>query len=162
MHDAVVDELAANVDVIVAVVERLPRDALHEPPSADEWAIAEIIGHIRAADAIWTPRIMFALVHDGVTMPDVDERALQHVLDAADLDIGDQATSLLFARTELVGVVRALTEPEWSHTCRHGDRGEMAVIDLVMGLAGHEREHLAQLRAMADGLGESFTPGAGR
>jgi hypothetical protein len=162
MHEAIVEELAANAQEIADIVDRHSASALHARPGEDEWSIAEIIGHIRAADAIWTPRILFALVHDGITMPNVDERALQGVLDASGFNLLDQATLLAFGRGQLVGILRALTEDEWSHTCRHTTKGEMAVIDLVDGLLRHERDHLAQLRAVVAGLAESFAPEGGR
>ena len=158
MHDAAVDELVANAHLIADVVDAHPHDALHQRPAPDEWSIAEIIGHVRASDAIWTPRILVTVVHDGVTMPDVDERALQDVLHAGGLTLTDQATLFVFGRTELVGILRSLTESEWSNTCRHTTKGQMAVIDLVDVMLRHEREHATEIRAAAARLGESFAP----
>src|SRR5687768_15351612 len=106
MHEALVGDLAAAPDVVIDLVESLPPGAWTESVD-DGWSLAEIVGHLRAADAIWTSRILFAVVHDGIAMPDVDERALQDVLHASGLLLGDQLTSYAFGRAELCGVLAA-------------------------------------------------------
>jgi hypothetical protein len=159
MHEPIIDSLAAAPDVFIELLERLPPDALFERPSLDDWSIAEILGHVRAADAIWTPRLLFALVHDGVTMPGVDERGLQDVLGASGLVIGDQVTAFAFGRAELCGILAALTEDEWSHVVEHAERGAMTIIDACAAMAKHEAEHLGQARAVADAVTTSFEPG---
>jgi uncharacterized damage-inducible protein DinB len=156
MHEPIIDSLAAAPGVFADLLARLPADALFDRPASEEWSIAEILGHVRAADAIWTPRILFGLVHDGVTMPDVDERALQDVLHASGLVIGDQVTAFAFGRAELCGILRALTEDEWSHVVEHAERGAMTIIDACTAMANHEAEHLGQARAVADAVTASF------
>lgn len=158
MHERLVDELAANAAYIADIVDRVPDDALRRSVG-DEWSVARVIGHVRAADSIWRPRILVALVHDGATMPDVDERALQAVLDGAGLTLHDQAHAFLFDRTELVWLLRSLPDGAWSRSFLHASKGEMAVIDAVDVVARHEREHLATIHAIAQGLTESFEPG---
>lgn len=159
MHDELIDDLADAAEVIADLVDSLPVDTRRRRPADDEWSVAEIVGHLRAADAIWSPRILNAIVHDGVHMPDVDERAMQAVLDAGGLGLADQVTAYAFARAELVGILRALTDDEWSHVCVHATRADMAVVDLASTLARHEAEHLEQLQRTAASLRESFEPG---
>jgi hypothetical protein len=45
-----------------------------------------------------------------------------------------------------VGILRSLTEGEWSHRCQHAGQGEMTVIDCASAMSQHEGEHLAQMR----------------
>ena len=158
MHDDVVRTLAATPDIVADILETLPEGAWTTKLIEDEWSLADVIGHLRAADSIWTPRILFALVHDGITLPDVDERALQDVQRAAEMDTGDQVTLYAFTRAELCGVLGALTEDAWSHAFTHEVRGAMTVIDACTLVARHEAEHLEQLRLVADALRESFEP----
>jgi hypothetical protein len=156
MHEQLLDELNANAVHIGDLVDRVPLGGLLERPADDEWAVAEVIGHVRAADAIWRQRILVALANDGAAVPDVDERSLQHLLDGSGLTLADQVSSYIFGRVELVGVLSAIDDRDWSRTCRHETRGEMAVVDCVDALLRHEREHMAQIDAIADGLTTSF------
>jgi hypothetical protein len=160
VHEDLTDALAKAPNVVADLIESITHDTAITRPADDDWAVEEIIGHLRAADMIWTQRILFALVHDGVLVPDVDERRLQEIQFAGGLIVGDQVTAWAFARAELVGVLRALTEDEWSHTCRHAVRGEMTVIDCASVIAKHEAEHLTQLRDTAARLLDTFQPKA--
>ena len=143
MHDDVVDALAA----MPAALSALPADLGDRRPSEDEWSVAEIIGHVRAADAIWRPRILFALVHDGLALPDVDERALQRVLGGGGLDLSAQVVAYAFGRAELCGVLASIDDDGWSRTFVHSTFGAITVLDACEMVIGHEAEHLAQLRA---------------
>lgn len=144
MHD-LLDRLAAGPAVIAEVVGRV--DDPTARPSPGEWSVVEIIGHIRAADAIWTPRILVALVHDGAPMPGVDERALQTLLDGAELGLDAEVALLAARRAQLVGVLRSVDDAAWQQTCVHTVHGSMTVIELCTAFADHESEHLAQLGA---------------
>ena len=66
------------------------------------------------------------------------------------LGIGDQVKAFASGRTELCGILRAVTEPAWSHVVKHAERGAMTVIDACAALAEHEAEHLGQARLVAD------------
>jgi hypothetical protein len=155
-RDDLLDELALNADHLGDVVDGVPDGALEVRPSANEWSVAEIIGHVRAADAIWRQRILVALVHDGAPMPDVDERALQDLLAASGLTLTDQASSFIFGRAELVGLLRTIDDRDWSRTVSHAERGDMAVVDCVDVLLRHEREHMEQIDALVGELTTSF------
>ncbi|HEX4906154.1 MAG TPA: DinB family protein [Acidimicrobiales bacterium] len=143
MHDDVLASLAGVADALVA----LPGDAFERRPAPDEWSVAQVIGHLRAADAIWRPRILFALVHDGLPLPDVDERLLQTVLDDGGLDVAAQVLAYAFGRAELCGVLAAADGDAWSRTFVHSTFGAISVLDACQMVIGHEAEHLAQIRA---------------
>jgi uncharacterized damage-inducible protein DinB len=142
------DELADNARVIAEIVGSHDEHRLRQRPGSDEWSVAEILGHVRAADAIWSWRILLTTVHDGAAVPDVDERALQIVMESGGSTLTEQATTFALGRAELVGALRHLSEESWAHTCRHERHGVLTMADLVAGLADHEREHIVQLRSV--------------
>ena len=149
MHEDLVDALAHAPTTIFRVTSSIAADVAGARPSADEWSITEIIGHIRAADTIWRARALLTLVHDGVTVVDVDERALQAVQATAGVELDTQVTSFALDRAELVGILRALPDAGWSRTCSHTKAGAMTLLDVCAALEAHEREHLEQLRTAA-------------
>jgi hypothetical protein len=149
MHEATLDALAIGPTVVVELLESLTPTQWDAHPVPGEWSLAEIVGHIRAADAIWTPRLYAALVHDGVTMPAIDERSLQDRMQAGGLPLPDQVRAFTLTRTELCGALRAAQDHLWSHVLWHPDQGPMTLADAATNLADHERDHLVQLRAAA-------------
>jgi hypothetical protein len=149
MHDDVIDALASTPAVIIDLVESLDTDVAHRRADADDWSTAEIVGHIRAAATIWHTRLLLALVDDGVAVPDVDERALQELQASGGLELGAQVTAFALARTELTGILRSLSDAEWSRSCLHQTGGRMTIVAMCSTLESHEREHLEQLRSAA-------------
>ena len=149
MHDDLIDALGHAPALMVDLTDTMSADAMRSSPAVGEWSVADIIGHIRAADAIWRTRVLLALVHDGISAPDVDERALQSVLESSGLGLAIQVTSFALGRSELVGILRALSDDEWTRTCRHATAGAMSVFDACAALEAHELEHLEQLRRAA-------------
>jgi uncharacterized damage-inducible protein DinB len=143
MHDDVIDALAAAPAALTA----LPADAWDRRPSPDEWSVGEVVGHLRAADAIWRPRILLTLVHDNVAWPDIDERALQSVLETGGLDVSAQVFSFAFGRAELCGALAKLDADGWSRTFVHSTFGDLTVLAACQLVIGHEADHLAQIRA---------------
>lgn len=144
MHTDLVESLAAAPGVVTHI---LTTTTVAPPPG--EWSVEEIFGHIRAADTIWSNRILLALVHDGVAVPDVDERRLQDVQASAGLSVEHDTAAWTIAREELVGVLRALPGDAWLRTCVHATAGTISVLDCVRNMVEHELEHLDQLRATA-------------
>jgi uncharacterized damage-inducible protein DinB len=144
-----VEALALAPTVIVEAVEKLSPTAWEAHPVPGEWSVADIVGHIRAADAIWSARIYAVLVHDGVSMPDIDERRLQEAMQRGGLPFPDQVRAFTLGRTELCGALRAASGETWTHVVWHSERGPLTLEDACANVAGHEAEHLAQLRAAA-------------
>jgi hypothetical protein len=145
MHDHLIDALRRAPALVAGAVASVPSGAA-AARTGDEWSVAEIVGHIRAADTIWRTRAVLALVHDGVTMPDVDERALQAVQEASGLTLDDQVRVFTVQRHEIVGILSSLSEHDWARTCVHSTAGLLTMVDVCRAWEEHEREHLVQLQ----------------
>ena len=141
MLDDVIDALAAAPSALSA----LPPEAWERRPSPDEWSVAEVFGHLRAADAIWRPRILLTLVRDGAAWPDIDERALQTLLDVGGLDISAKVLAYAFGRAELCAALATLDADGWSRTFVHSKLGDLTVLAACEMVIGHEAEHMAQI-----------------
>ena len=144
MHDDLIDALAAAP----AALSSLPPEAWDRRPSPDEWSVAEVFGHLRAADAIWRPRILLTLVEDGAAWPDIDERALQTILDGTGgLDLSAKVLAYAFGRAELCGALASLDADGWERTLVHATFGAITVYAACEMVIGHEAEHVAQILA---------------
>lgn len=148
MHDDVYDGLSAADPVLAEILDTMPEESWTRAPAPGEWSIAEVIGHILAADSIWRPRILLTLVHEGVAWPDIDERALQEVLDAGSIDLRSRVWAHALARAELCYVLASLDADQWKRTFRHSKLGDLSVLAAAQMVIDHEAEHLAQLRQL--------------
>ena len=145
-----VGRLADAPALVTDVVAALAPELTARRPSDEEWSIDEVFGHIRAADAIWVPRVLAALSTEGVTMPALDERAMQDVQARAGTSASLAVAQWTLARGELVAILERLEPAEWARTFVHAELGTLTVEQACTMLATHEGEHLDQLRDTAD------------
>ena len=113
-----------------------------------EWTLAQVLNHVRAADAILSTRVFQVLVRVGTPLPAFDERAWGKLYGTSGVSLDDEAAHFALRRAELVAVLRSLTPEEWSHTGQHETLGLLTVADIASSIASHEYEHRLQIEAM--------------
>jgi hypothetical protein len=131
-----------------SAVRRLNGDALTATRGGG-WSVREIVEHVRASDAIMTPRIYQVLARDRPPLPGFDERAWAALAARAEVPLDAQLAAFAIMRAELCGLLRTLSPAEWARSGVHEERGEVAVIDIARRIASHEDEHVAQVEAAA-------------
>ena len=119
--------------------------------SSGHWGVADIIQHVRAADAILSPRVFQILVRDGAPLPAFDERAWGELLANAGIPLDQQVAEFTLRRAELVAVLRTLTQEQWQSCGQHEVTGLVSVAAVCRGIADHEAEHRAQLEGVVRG-----------
>lgn len=115
-------------------------------PTPDEWSPSEVLRHVRASDLIVSSRIWNALTRPDAVHPGLDERRYVDLLVRAGLSTANQVRAFILRRRELVGLLRGLSDHEWTTPVRT-DFGEVPLSRVTAGMASHEQEHLAQLAA---------------
>ena len=116
--------------------------------AGDEWSVADVIRHLRAADAITGTRVFHILVSDDAPLPAFDEVAWARLLAAGGAALADQVEAFALRRSELVAILRTLDAARWNRAGEHEVRGRMTVAELCEDIATHEAEHRAQLEAL--------------
>lgn len=139
-------EALANTPVWMRMaIDGLPPEAVAWPPGPDEWSAADLLAHVRASDAVLSPRVFQLLIRPSAPLAGFDERRWALVAGRANVPISGQLTAFQLHREELVGVLRTLTPNEWQLTGAHETRGALSIRDIATELASHELEHRAQL-----------------
>ena len=149
----ILSTLADTPEWLGSGLARLSDADAHQPPGPGEWCLADIVAHLRAADAILAPRVYHVLVRDQPPLIGYDERAWAQIAAQAQLPLRIQLDVFAGQRAELVGVLRALDAAEWSRYGIHETRGRLSVQDIVGDLAEHETEHHTQWDAVLLALG---------
>lgn len=131
-----------RADLVVSV----PEKQLYERPSPGKWSVEELLAHFADAEVVSTWRYRQMIEHDGSPLPGYDQE-LWHKL-------GDYASrrpeeSLMLFRLLREGNLRMfaqLTPEKWQRKGIHAQRGPMTVHDLAVQIAGHDLNHLEQIR----------------
>lgn len=139
--------LAATPDAVAEYLEGLgPRG--EKRPAPGKWSAAEIVSHLADCDLVFGFRLRQTLAEESPTVQpfDQDKWAAQYSgISAA------QAFEVFSAlRKWNLRMIRAALPKAANRTMAHPERGTMTFQTVVETMAGHDLNHLAQLRHLAD------------
>ena len=122
-------------------------------PRDGAWSLADILGHLRASDAILAPRVFHVLIRDKSPLIGFDERAWAALAAQGQMPLITQVDVFAACRAELVAVLRTVNAPDWARLGVHETRGELTLQLIVRDLAQHELEHQVQWNDSLTALG---------
>jgi len=132
------------------VVARLGEAGMGLRYAPGKWTVGEVLCHLADCEIAFSFRWRQTLADDGyVAQPfDQDRWAPRYAATS-----GQQALRTFLALRAWNGtLLDQLTAADWRRTLMHPELGELSFQTLVEITAGHDRNHLAQLEAVASGL----------
>lgn len=139
--------LATTADAIAECLDALgPRK--EKPPAPGKWSAAEIVSHLADCDLVFGFRLRQTLAEDSPTVQpfDQDKWAKQYSgVSAA------QAFEIFTAlRKWNLRLIHSALPAAANRTMTHPERGTMTFQTVVETMAGHDLNHLAQLRRLVE------------
>ncbi len=142
---AILAILASTPAVFQSLVSDLSPEAWKHEPTADDWAVIEIISHLRDTEREVHHGQIQTLLEDAqpfVPRPDAAVWAKQRKYLNED---GLQATAAFAAaRSETLGRLQGLPESTWDRPARHAIFGPTNFTEVVGFMADHDRLHVQQ------------------
>jgi hypothetical protein len=134
--------------LLAQMLNGVSADMLQAPPAADKWSVAELLAHLAEAEmgASWRYRQM--IEHDGSSLLSYDQELWSSLGNYAAQDPQDSLQLFTLLRKGNVVMFERLTPEQWQRHGIHAERGEMSVRDLATQIAGHDLNHLAQIKAI--------------
>jgi hypothetical protein len=134
--------------VLARLVEGVPSDRLKTRPAADKWSVSELMAHFAEAEmgAFWRYRQM--IEHNGCPLPSYDQELWSRLGDYPSQDPRESLQLFTLLRQANLRMFERLTPEEWQRHGVHTERGEMSVRDLAAQIAGHDLNHLMQVRGI--------------
>jgi len=134
--------------LLAQLVKGLPADKLHARPAADKWSVGELLAHFAEAEmgAFWRYRQM--IEHDGCSLPAYDQDLWSRLGDYPSQDPQESLQLFTLLRQANLRMFDRLTPEQWERHGVHSERGKMTVRDLAMQIAGHDLNHLRQVKAI--------------
>ncbi len=135
-------------DALAELIRGVPDQKLRTRPAADKWSVAELLAHFAEAEigASWRYRQM--IEHNGAPLPSYDQDLWYTLGDYASRDPQKSLQLFTLLRQENLTMFDRLTEEQWKRYGVHSERGEMSVRDLAQQIAGHDVNHLMQMRGI--------------
>jgi hypothetical protein len=109
------------------------------------WSAAEILGHLRASDAIISYRLYAILAREHTPLPAFDERRWAEVAGYLADDPNDALAAFTARRVELARALRRASGDDWRRSGVHEQAGVQTLRSIVLDLLAHEEEHCSQI-----------------
>ena len=142
--------LERTADELAATIEGHGGAALAKRPDEKNWAVVEVICHLRDVEEAFGGRFQTFLAVDDMKMlpSDVDRWAIDRQYLRCDASEGVEAFRK--RRAENLEVLRKLAPEQWTRGGIHAQRGKMTFDDFLSLLCYHDDNHLEQMkRALA-------------
>ncbi|MDP2673410.1 MAG: DinB family protein [Dehalococcoidia bacterium] len=139
-------------DLIDEIIDGLSDEALRRRPSPDEWSILEVCCHLRDAAEEEGVRVRRLAEEENPTLAPYDEEAWAIERDYQGDDIRRVRTALRAFWGGLAYQLEGLTDEQWERGGSHPEIGLVTVRSYAELAVEHGQAHLAQLKAIREGL----------
>jgi hypothetical protein len=132
---------------LAQLVETIGSERLETPPAPGKWSARDILCHLADSDIAFGLRLRQTLAED------------HHVIQPFDQDLWAKSYSSCDARLALatlsalrawnIALIRSVKPADLSKPVTHPERGTMTFQTVVETMAGHDRNHIKQIEAIA-------------
>ena len=133
---------------LARLIEGISAQQLRVRPAAGKWSVAELLAHFAEAEIAASWRYRQMIESDGCALASYDQELWYTLGEYAARDPRESLQLFTLLRQINVAMFGKLTPEQWQRHGIHGERGKMSVRDLVQQLAGHDVNHLIQIRGI--------------
>lgn len=133
---------------IASLIDGVPVDKLRQRPSPERWSVSEVLAHLAEAEITSTWRYRQMLEHDGCSLPGFGQDLWADLGQYAARDPQESLDQFRLLRDVNLRMFDRLTPEQWLRHGVHTERGPMTLRELAVQIAGHDINHLAQIRSI--------------
>lgn len=140
--------LADSPAALGQLLNKIGPDRATLPPAPGKWSPAKILAHLADCELVFAYRLRQTLAEDGhIIQPfDQDKWAANYVETTAE----DAFTLYSALRKWNLGLIHTALPTSADRVVTHPERGTMTFATIVETMAGHDLNHIAQLKGIAE------------
>lgn len=131
-------------------IERLLKGAagskLRKRPAPGKWSVAEILAHLADTELVSGYRIRSILGAPGTPIPAFDQDVWAAAMRYEKRDPRKSFARFCALRENNLALLKSLTPEQWEHHGMHAERGKETVAHIARMMAGHDINHLGQMK----------------
>jgi DinB family protein len=132
---------------LIAMLDGVQQEIASSRPEPGKWSVSEIVAHLADAELVAGFRYRFiAGAEDGVPVPAYDQDRWAAAGNYRGVPLASSLKSFLALREMNLRFLRMLPESAWEKYGTHSERGRETLRDLAVLVAGHDLNHMAQIR----------------
>jgi hypothetical protein len=143
------DFLAMQRETIVllaAFIEKAPPAKLNMRPAPDKWSVIEIVAHLAEDELTSSWRYRQMLQNPGITLAGFDQDLWAELGDYSAWEPHEGWEMFRLLREANLRMLAQLSPEQWECFGMHAERGRITVKHLARHMAGHDRNHIDQIR----------------
>ena len=146
-----IQRLGRTADDLAALLDGKPTAILTKRPAENAWGATEVVCHLRDTEELFFGRFQTILTNDEPKLLAIDPDAWARDRQYLRNDTAEALASFRARREATLKLLRALAHDQWERSGIHSSRGKMTLKDFVALMAGHDDNHLDQLKRALDG-----------
>ena len=139
---------ASTPEVIQQLFAGASEEALHKTPSPGKWSAVAIIAHMAEDEVVSSWRYRQMLESDGCVLGGFDQDLWAKLGKYEEWSAEDALRMFTLLREANLRMLKSLSEEDWERHGIHSERGKITVRDLARHMAGHDRNHVEQIRRL--------------
>jgi hypothetical protein len=134
--------------MIAGLIAGVSELALRFRPLPRKWSVTEIITHVAEDELVTSWRYRQMIEKSGCALAAFDQDRWARLGDYATWNPWVALQMFRLLREANVRMLKRLTSEEWERCGIHAERGRITVRDLVQHMAGHDINHIEQIRSI--------------
>ena len=115
-------------------------------PSPDKWSVGEILAHLAEDEIATAWRYRQMVEHSGIDLAGFDQDLWAHLGNYRDRTPSESLTLFQLLRQANLAFLGQLSPEQFERFGVHAERGRITVRDLAAHMAGHDANHIEQIR----------------
>jgi hypothetical protein len=134
--------------VLADLIGGVSAEKLRTRPKADKWSVSEIIAHLAEDEIATAWRYRQMIESPGCALAGFDQELWAKLDNYSSRDAADSLRLFVLLRESNLRLLAQLSPEEWQRHGIHAERGKITVQDLAQHMAGHDANHIQQIRAI--------------
>jgi len=136
--------------VLAELLAHASNERLTTRPSPNKWSIGEILTHLAEDEIATAWRYRQMVENSGIELAGFDQDLWARMGDCACRVPQESLALFRLLRNANLQFLHRLTPEQWGCFGIHAERGRITVRDLAVHMAGHDANHIEQIRRILD------------
>ena len=141
--------ISATPGALAECLEAIGAENVSTPPAPGKWSATEIVCHLADCEMVFGFRLRQTLADDAPTLQPFDQDKWAATYPG--VQAGEALSAFSASRAWNLRLIGGALPGAAKRPVTHPERGTMTFLTLVETMAGHDLNHLAQLKKLAEG-----------
>lgn len=138
--------LTATPRALSSLLKKVPKARLAKRPAPEHWSVKEILAHLADSEMVFGFRLRLILGSNETPIQAFDQDVWAGYSNYAKQDIGLSLEAYTVNRERNLRLLKSLPAEMWEYWGMHSERGKETVTRVTEMMAGHDINHLDQVR----------------